>query len=298
MKTNWTRRLSLVQRVAIAASVSVAAVALGYSVLLRSTVKAEVNKWELERLGAVAHHVANMVARDEGSDHKSVIARVAEDHRNFGYDVSWIESGQPGPGKSAVTVALTGVPGFVRVSAVTPVFETLVRRLWIGCALLAGGAVLAVFLAIQGSVHWGLVRPLKSVRYQLRLMRRGPWVAPAAAFGSREIIELATELEAVGHSLDRRITTWIHAERRAAFEETKLNLRNDLTPPARELNLVAGDLLARGTLDPSGITHLRRLLLAIDTIMDTVRPVDDAEGSSDTADEEDRRTGFDSVTSH
>lgn len=88
MSTEWTRRLSLVQRVSLAASVSVVAVVLSYSVLLRSTVRAEVNTWELERLGAVAHHVANMVARDAGSNHQSVIASVAEDHRNFGYDVS------------------------------------------------------------------------------------------------------------------------------------------------------------------------------------------------------------------
>jgi hypothetical protein len=261
----------------------VVAVVLGYSVLLRSTVRGEVNTWELERLGAVAHHVANMVTRDAGPNYQLVIARVAEDHRNFGYDVSWIASGHPGPGKSSVTVALTGVPGFVRVTAITPAFEALVRRLWVGCALLAGGAFLAVFVAVKGSVHWGLVRPLKSVRRQLRLMQRGPWAAPAGAFGSREIVELATELEAVGHSLDRRISTWIQAERRAAYEGARLELRGCLISPAREINLVVGDLLARGTPNSADVNKMRRLLQAIDNIMDTVGARGDSVGPPDRA---------------
>jgi len=118
--------------------------------------------------------------------------------------------------------------------------------------------------------------PLKQVRDQLRKMKRGPWATPAAALGSREIVELANELESVGHTLDRRISMWVKAERRAAFEMARLDLRNRILPAARELNVLVGDLIARGTLDAAGVHHSRRLFRAVEDIMRAVG-IDDAE---------------------
>jgi hypothetical protein len=269
--------LSLAQRVVFAVSMSAVVVMILHGLMFRKVIEAEATRWELEQLGVVAHHVAEVVSRDTSPDYRAIIATIAEAHRPFGHDIEWIPSGSPGPGQSAVTVALEGVPGLVRVTATSPLFYTLDRRIVAGYVVLAGVTVFALFAAVFSSVHWGLVQPLKSVRYQLRLMRKGPWAVSASAIGSREILELATDLEAVGHSLDRSITTWIEAERRATLEATILDLRNRLVPPARELNLITTDLLAREILDSCGVNHLRRLLVAVDAIMDTVRPFDDVE---------------------
>lgn len=276
MLHQWSRRASLTTRVAVAASLSVAAVVVAYSVLLRETVRGAVTVWEAERLGAIAHHVSEMVSRDQSSDYRETIASVANDHRIFGYAVQWEPTGTTGRGRSTVTVALEHAPGVVVVSADKPLFDELDRRLWAGCGLLAVGAFLALIFAVHGSVHWGLRRPLKQVRDQLRKMKRGPWATPAAALGSREIVELANELESVGHTLDRRISMWVKAERRAAFEMARLDLRNRILPAARELNVLVGDLIARGALDAAGVHHSRRLFRAVEDIMRAVG-IDDAE---------------------
>ena len=271
MLNQWSRRASLATRVVTAASVSAIIVLIAYNVLLRETVRGVVTKWEAERLGAIAHHIAEMVARGQNSDFRKTIRAVAEDHRIFGYDVQWAPSGHTGRGESTVTVALENVPGVVIVSAATPIFEALDRRLWLGSGLLAGGTILALIAAVHGSVYWGLLRPLKRVKDQLRKMKRGPWSAPAAALGSREIVELANELEAVGHTLDRRISMWVEAERRATYETVRLDLRNRILPPVREINALTGDLVARGSFDRVGIRHARRLFRAVEDILQIVR---------------------------
>ena len=280
MLHRWSRRASLATRVATAASVSVTVVVVAYSVLLRETVRGVVTGWEAERLGAIAHHVSEMVSRQSSLDYRKTIESVADDHRIFGYEVSWEPSGQPGLGKSAVSVALEGAPGIVIVSAANPLFEDLDRRLWVVSGLLAGGAIVALIVAVNGSVHWGLLRPLKRVRDQLRKMKRGPWSAPAAALGSREIVELATELEAVGHTLDRRISMWVEAERRATYETVRLDLRNRIVPAVREINVLVGDLIARGSLDDPGVGRARRLLRAVEDLLRAVR-ADDAEATNE-----------------
>ena len=281
MLNRWSRRASLATRVAVAASGSAIAAVIVYNVLLRETVRGVVTDWEAERLGAVAHHVAEMVTRGQGSNYRETIAAVADDHRIFGYEVRWAPIGQTGRGESAVTVALQNAPGVVEVTAATPMFEDLDRRLWLGCGLLAGGTILALIVAVHGSVYWGLLKPLKRVKDQLRRMKRGPWTAPAATLGSREIVELANELEAVGHTLDRRISMWVEAERRATYEGVRLDLRNRILPAAREINVLVGDLLAREKLDSEGIHKARRLLHAVENILRVVR----AEETEETIDQ-------------
>jgi len=266
----WTRRATLAMRIVTAASVSVTIAVIAYSMLLRETVRGVVMDWEAERLGTIAHHVSEMVSRDQGPDFKKTIASVADDHRIFGYKVLWAPSGEPGRGDSTVTVALGNAPGVVVVSATEPLFQDLDSRLWVGCGVLAAGVIVVLIAAIQGAVHWGLVRPLKQVKGQLRKMKRGPWSAPAANFGSREIVELANELEAVGHTLDRRISMWVKAEQRATYEGARLNLRKRTLPAAREINVLVGDLMARGSLDDSGVRHARRLFRAVEDIMRAV----------------------------
>ena len=262
MHRSWARRASLSTRVVMAASASVMVVVLAYSFLLRETLHAAISGWELERLGAVAHHVAQMVSREADADHRETIAAVAEDHRIFGYEIEWAATGQPGPETSAVTVGLEGASGVVRVSATAPLFETLDRRLWIGCGLLGVGAIIGLVAAVHGSVHWGLVRPLKAVRNQMRRIRRGPWAVPAAALGTREIADLAAELESVGHTLDRRITMWVRAERRAAHENARIELRQRLVEPVRDINLIVSDLLARKAVTGLEARTARRLVQA------------------------------------
>lgn len=271
MLNEWSRRASLATRVAAAASISTIFALVVYNVLLRETVRNVVTDWEAERLGAIAHHVAEMVARGNNSDYRETIEAVAKDHRIFGYEVRWAPSGRTGRGKSTVTVALDNVPGVVVVSAATPHFQELDRRMWLGCGLLAGGTILALVAAVHGSVYWGLLKPLKRVKGQLRKMQRGPWSAPAATLGSREIVDLANELEAVGHTLDRRISMWVEAERRATYEGVRLDLRNRILPSVREINVLVGDLLARGRLDPEEVHKARRLLRAVEDILHVVR---------------------------
>ena len=174
-------------------------------------------------------------------------------------------------GLASVSVALENVPVVVIVSAATPIFEAMDRGLWLGSGILAGGTILALIAAVHGSVFWGLLRPLKRVKDQLRKMKRGPWSEPAATLGSREIVELANELDAVGHTLYRRISMWVEAERRATYETVRLDLRNRILPPVREINALTGDLVARGSFDRVGIRHARRLFRAVEDILQIVR---------------------------
>ncbi len=111
-------------------------------------------------------------------------------------------------------------------------------------------------------------------------MKRGPWSAPAAALGSREIVELANELEAVGHTLDRRISMWVEAERRATYETVRLDVKNRIVPAVREINVLVGDLIARGNLDDPGVGRARRLLRAGEDILRVVRS-DEAETTNE-----------------
>ena len=164
-------------------------------------------------------------------------------------------------------VSLENAPGFVVVSADKPLFEDMDRRLWEGCGILAIGTLVVLVTAVHGSVHWGLRRPLQKVSKQLRLMKRGPWSAPAASLGSREIVELSNELESVGHTLDRRISMWVEAERRATYEVVRLDLRNQIRPAVRRINLLVGDILARQELDPAGVKKARLLLRAVEDIV-------------------------------
>lgn len=267
MLHQWSKRASLATRVAGAASVSVAAVVIVYSILLRETVRDAVNGWEAARLGAIAHHVAEMVSRDQSDGFLETVQSVAADHQMFGYAVRWEGSGTAGRAPSTVTVALENAPGFVVVSADKPLFEDLDRRLWEGCGILAIGTLVVLVTAVHGSVHWGLRRPLQKVSKQLRLMKRGPWSAPAASLGSREIVELSNELESVGHTLDRRISMWVEAERRATYEVVRLDLRNQIRPAVRRINLLVGDILARQELDPAGVKKARLLLRAVEDIV-------------------------------
>lgn len=270
MRGSGIRRASLSARVVTATMVSVGIVLLTSSLVLRGTVRRAVESWEAERLGSVAHHVAEMVARTGGGDVRTMVAAAGADYRSFGYRVEWLPDGVPGSGQGAVTVALAKAPGVVRVTATEPAFAALDRRLWLVHGLLGATTLGAVLGAVRLSIFWGLGRPLRRLRKQIRVMKKGPWGAPAAALGAREIAELATELEAVGHTLDRRISSWIAVERRAAYEAARLELRQRLVAPVRELNLLAGEAVARADGDGDGVRRLREVLHAADRILEVV----------------------------
>ena len=64
---------------------------------------------------------------------------------------------------------------------------------------------------------------------------------------------------------------WVEAERRATYETVRLDLRNRILPPVREINALTGDLMARGSFDRVGIRHARRLYRAVEDILQIVR---------------------------
>jgi hypothetical protein len=266
--------------VVAATTLSLIAVVAAYAVLLERVVRDVVIGWELEQLGAIAHHVADMASKEQVATRHDVVARLAEDHRTFGVEISLIK--QPDrPSPSVVTVPLAEADEYVRVEASEPIIAALSERFRTSCWLLAIGAVLTVVAAVEGSVYWGLVRPLRAVRRQLKLMRRGPWGVSATPLGAHEVASLAYDVEAVGHTLDRKVSSWIETERRAALEQARVQLRQRLIEPVREINLAVSDLLARRTLDGPLARRARLLVRAAERLRDLVEGDEPAPGETE-----------------
>ncbi|HHQ48880.1 MAG TPA: hypothetical protein ENK19_08375, partial [Acidobacteria bacterium] len=78
------RRLTLAQRVSLAAGTSVLVVLAGHTLLTGRATSAQVRAWEREEVSAMAHHVADMVDANPPSDVARSIADTASNLRAFG----------------------------------------------------------------------------------------------------------------------------------------------------------------------------------------------------------------------
>jgi len=276
-------RLSLSARVSLAASAAVLAVVAVHTVLVQSSTAAEVRAWEREEVAGVAHHVARMVDGMPPQAAARAVARASEGLAPFGIELAFSPT-DGRPAGRAVSVPVAGGTGFVVARASDDLSATLRRRLVRSSVLLAAGLLAALLAAIQASVRWGLVRPLRSLERQLRLMAHGPWSVPGKVTGAPEIERLAHRIQGLGASLERSVTAWVGAERRAAAECARIELRRRVSPTVREINLAASALLATRALQPGATRALRRLLAALDTLRTALdEPLAAAPTSPDTA---------------
>ncbi|NOZ79498.1 MAG: hypothetical protein GXP48_10050 [Acidobacteria bacterium] len=260
------RRLTLAQRVSLAAGAAVVVVLAGHTLLTGRAISAQVAGWEREQVAAFAHHVADMVNTNPPPDIAQSIAGIASDLRAFGIDVTYSTTGTTADGRS-VSVPLEGNRGFIVARAIQDLSGTLRARLWHSSVVLALGVLAVLLIAVEGAVFWGAVLPLRRVQNQLDRMSRGPWHIDAEVGGGKEVAELSQHIEAVGASLEKSITQWIEAERRAAYEQARMELRNKSIPVLRELNVAASGLGSQRTLPAEGTRAVRRMLGAADRLV-------------------------------
>lgn len=262
------RPLTLGARVSLAAGVALFVVLLGYGLALHHVLQGAVAAWERENLAALGHHAADMVAAEPPEERASAVRRLAGELDAFGVELRWLEpasSEDPTPG-AAVRLPLGAEGAELRLATSRPARETLGRRLSVLYASLLLTLFVALALAVQGSIYWGVVRPLRAVREQLRQMHRGPWRTTASGDGSAEMVSLAREIEAVGLTLNRRVPEWVEAERKAGTEFARRRLRMAVLPDLRELNALLGDVLVRGGASPEVVRALRRAQNSSDRI--------------------------------
>jgi hypothetical protein len=243
-------------------------VLLAYGLALHHFLQGAVAAWERENLAALGHHAAKMVAAEPPGEREVIALRLRRELDGFGVGLQWLAPGaaadEPSAGGVRVPVGREG--GELRLASSRPARETLGRRLSVLYVSLLVTLFLALAVAVQGSVYWGVARPLREVRQQLRQMHRGPWRTTAGGAGAAEVVSLAREIEAVGLTLDRRVPEWVEAERKAGTELARRRLRAAVLPELQELNALLGDVLARGGPSPEAVRTLRRAQAASDRI--------------------------------
>ena len=259
--------LTLAQRVAITTGLAVLAVVVLYAVASHHLVRDAVASWERQDLAALGHHAAEMLAGVPPATRGDAAAQLAQELRGFGVELRLARpTGASMEGSVRIPVGDSGYA--LHLSRARPVAEVLVARIGRIEVLLAASVIAVLLAAVQGSVYWGLVRPLRAVHHQLQLMKRGPWTTSAAAGGVSEVVALAQEVELVGATLDHRISEWVAAERRGAAEAAHLAVRAAALPHAREVNLIAGELLVRRSGDTDTARLVRRLQKAADRLIE------------------------------
>jgi len=264
-------RLTLAQRVSLAAGASVLLVLVGHTLLIGRATSAQVRAWEREEVAGMAHHVADMVNMNPPADIAQSIRSTASDLQAFGIDLTYSATGQTTDGRS-VSVPLKGNRGFIVARATEDLSRTLRARLRRSSVMLALGVLAVLLIAVEGAVFWGAVLPLRRVQNQLDRMSRGPWHIDAEVGGGKEVAELSQHIAAVGAQLERSISEWVEAERRAASENSRMELRRMSIPILRELNLAASCLVAQRALSAEGTRSVRRMLAAADqfaTLLET-----------------------------
>lgn len=269
-------RPRLATRVSLSAGAAVLVVMAVFGVLLHHEGRAEIRAWERENLAALGHHAAQMISASPRDDRPATVARLTEELRGFGVELHVIarsgddtergsEESRPSGG-AAVRVPLGDSGAEVVVERQASATATLGKRLFTLYAVLLGLVAVSLVAVIHASVHWSLVRPLQRVHAQLRQMIRGPWASGAHEDGAHEVASLALEVEAVGTALSERVPQWIEAERKAASELARRRLRQRAVPELRILNLLVGDLLAKGDLSRTAVRELRAAQAASDRL--------------------------------
>lgn len=263
-----TRPMTLGGRVSLATAAAVLVVLAGFGLALHHFLQGAVVDWERENLAALGHHAAEMVAGEPPGEREAAARRLAGEIEAFGVELRWL-----GPGRAeepvaagALRVPVAGTGAELRLTSSRPAGETLGRRLFVLYASLLVTLSAALAVAVQGSVYWGLVRPLRTIRKQLQQMQRGPWRTTAATGGVAEVVSLAREIEAVGLTLDQRVPEWVEAERKAGTELARRTLRAAVLPELREINALLGDAQARGGAPAEVVRALRGAQAASDRI--------------------------------
>jgi hypothetical protein len=88
------------------------------------------------------------------------------------------------------------------------------------------------------------------------------------------LAELSRDVEEVGAVLDKKVSEWVAAERRAVEELVSLRLRTATLPSVRSINLIASDLLARGRLEDRQVRSLREIVQIGEGLLVTLTPGD------------------------
>jgi hypothetical protein len=272
-------RLSLSQRVFASSAAAVLLVVALFAAVAHHSLQRVASRWAREDLAALGHHVAEVVLASPPEERRQVIARLAEHLLAFDVVITVADEVIRSSDGSSLFLPLGPGLGELRLRRSRPAEVELSRRLTRLNLFLGGAALAALLAAVQSSVYWGLVRPLREVRNQLRLMRRGPWRVPAsAAIAAPELAELSRDVEEVGAILDQKVSEWVAAERRAAEQLTSSRLRTATLPSVRSINLIASDLLARGALDDRQVRSLREIVRAGEGLLATLSSGDKATG--------------------
>ena len=258
------RRATLTARVALATSGSMLIVMSGYAWALHHGVRGALQEWERSNLAAIGHHVVGMVQPQAPEGRAELVRNLNEQLSGFGVSLALGGSGAPSPESPAVAVPLDEGNESLIVAAREGAADVLGKRLAPLYLGLVGAVFVALLAAVQGSIYWGFTRPMRAVRRQVQMMRRGPWKTTAGDAGGAELVGLALEIERVGETLEERVTQWVEAERRAGAELALHQLRSKALPLARESNLMTSELLAAGGLSADDVRRLRRLQAASD----------------------------------
>lgn len=229
--------MNLSSRVSLAAGAAVAVVLGLFALVLHHSIQSAVDRWERENVAALGHHAASMVAAAPLELREATAERLGGELAAFGVKLDWARPGDAGdlPGEGTVRVPVGDGAGELLLTRSSPARQTLGRRLFALYASLLVTLFVGLTIAIQGSIFWGLVRPLRKIHAQLRTMRRGPWRTSADTNGVAEVVALAKEVESLGLTLDHRIPEWVEAERKASTELARRRLQAATLPDLREI---------------------------------------------------------------
>jgi len=234
-----------------------------FAVALHHEIRSAIANWEERQAAALAHHLAEMLNAAPREARGALLERISSPLAQFGVTAR-ILSGD-GPADVAIPrIPLTG--GSVLVVSTEAAGSKLAAGLVPLYLGLTGGVLVALLIAIQGSIYWGLRRPLGAVERQIHRMRRGRWRAPAPPQSIAELARLGSGLEALGAELELEIGQWVNAERRAGIELACSRLRVACSEPSREARRYGDELLSAGELSRSSRLALSGLLKAVDEL--------------------------------
>lgn len=256
-------------RVGAAASLATLAVMLAFALLLHHQMRSAIESWERRQTAALGHHLAEMLEEVPLPERIATLQRLSASLKQFGVSAKLTGAGSP-PG-AAAQIPLTGGPSLeVRTAGAG---RKLTARLAPLCLGLTGGVLAALLLAVQGSVYWGLTRPLRAVQRQITHMRRGRWWIPAEDEGPAEIAVLSSGLEALGMELETSVSGWVEAERRAGFELARKRLLRASSGLRQEVGALVGELARTGALPGPSRRRLRRA--AAELVAELSRPLEE-----------------------
>lgn len=261
-------RRGLAFRVGAAASLATLAMMLAFALLLHHQMRSAIESWEIRQTAALGHHLAEMLEEVPVPERIATLQRLGASLEQFGVSAKLTRAGSP-PG-AAAQIPLTGGPSLEVRTTGAGRHTARLAPLYLG---LTGGVLAALLLAVQGSVYWGLTRPLRAVQKQITHMRRGRWWIPAEDDGPAEIAVLSSGLETLGMELETSVSGWVEAERRAGFELARKKLLRASSGLRQEVGALVDELSATGTLSEPSRHRLRQA--ADELVAELSRPLEE-----------------------